>query len=108
MFVFLKSLQDINAALPQGKNGTGSITVKIFQVPASEEQKKLPFARVNHNKYLITDEAVYIGTSNWSGDYFMTTAGVGVILRSGISGIWKDVNSIFERDWSSPYASDLN
>ncbi|PAV69523.1 hypothetical protein WR25_11993 [Diploscapter pachys] len=108
MFVFLKSLQDINTALPQGKNGTGSITVKVFQVPASEEQKKLPFARVNHNKYLITDEAVYIGTSNWSGDYFMTTAGVGVILRSGISGIWKDVNSIFERDWSSPYASDLN
>lgn len=25
---------------------------------------------------MVTDESAYIGTSNWSGDYFTNTAGV--------------------------------
>lgn len=34
---------------------------KIFRVPSTEEQKKIPFARVNHAKYMVTDRAVYLG-----------------------------------------------
>jgi phospholipase D3/4 len=53
--------------------------VKLFTVPSfSPEQAKIPFARVNHNKYLVTDKAAYIGTSNWSADYFLFTAGIGI------------------------------
>lgn len=54
---------------------------KRFVVTSSEDQKKIPFARVNHNKYMVTDHTAYIGTSNWSGDYFTTTAGIGLVLH---------------------------
>lgn len=35
---------------------------KIFTVPSTAEQMKIPFARVNHAKYMVTDRVVYIGT----------------------------------------------
>lgn len=34
---------------------------KIFIVPSSPSQKEIPFARVNHNKYMVTDRVAYIG-----------------------------------------------
>jgi phospholipase D3/4 len=34
---------------------------KWFKVPSTPEQTKIPFARVNHNKYMVTDNAAYIG-----------------------------------------------
>lgn len=34
---------------------------RLFVVPASPEQKKIPYARVNHNKYMVTDKVAYIG-----------------------------------------------
>lgn len=34
---------------------------KIFTVPSTAEQMKVPFARVNHAKYMVTDRVLYIG-----------------------------------------------
>lgn len=35
---------------------------KLFEVPVySEDQEKIPFSRVNHNKYMVTDKHAYIG-----------------------------------------------
>jgi len=35
---------------------------KLFVVPAfTELQARIPFARVNHNKYMVTDSVAYIG-----------------------------------------------
>lgn len=34
---------------------------KLFVVPATEKQKKIPYARVNHNKYMVTDQTAYVG-----------------------------------------------
>ena len=67
-------------------------------------QKKIPFARVNHNKYMVTDKQGYIGTSNWSGDYFISTGGVGFVFTGDLR---KQLASIFERDWTSSYAAPL-
>ena len=36
---------------------------RLFVVPASPKQKEIPFARVNHNKYMVTDKVAYIGTA---------------------------------------------
>lgn len=36
---------------------------RLFVVPASREQKEIPFARVNHNKYMVTDRVAYIGNA---------------------------------------------
>lgn len=35
---------------------------KLFVVPYySEAQRRIPFCRVNHNKYMVTDKTAYIG-----------------------------------------------
>ncbi|KAI5646069.1 phospholipase D3-like [Phthorimaea operculella] len=108
---FLRSLASIDRAYPKV-----DIQVKRFIVPSTPEQDKIPFARVNHNKYMVTDKTAYIGTSNWSGDYFVDTAGVAFVLtdnkHEAITGnfsqdIRRDLQEVFERDWTSPYAVPL-
>ncbi|KAG5684408.1 hypothetical protein PVAND_013643 [Polypedilum vanderplanki] len=103
---FLKSLTDLS-----GSYKGVDIQVKRFIVPATEEQKKIPFGRVNHNKYMVTDQVAYIGTSNWSGDYFTNTAGVGFVAQDtvndrsdNVTTLRSQLDSIFERDWNSKYA----
>lgn len=64
---------------------------------------------------MVTDCTAYIGTSNWSADYFINTAGIGLVLEETnqmdsnetIQTIRSDLASVFERDWNSPYAIDL-
>lgn len=41
-----------------------SLPQKLFVVPADEAQAQIPYARVNHNKYMVTERASYIG--EWS------------------------------------------
>jgi phospholipase D3/4 len=103
---FMKSLVDLNEAYP----GV-DIQVKMFEVPSTEDQLKIPFARVNHNKYMVTDKSAYIGTSNWSGDYFTSTAGIGFVItpkQNTTDNIQKQVAAIFTRDWESDYAKPLS
>lgn len=85
-----------------------------FIVPANKEQSKIPFARVNHNKYMVTDNTAYIGTSNWSGDYFTNTAGIGVVIHDPVFNrnssevtIRSQLQQVFERDWNSQYSYPL-
>ncbi|XP_075151509.1 5'-3' exonuclease PLD3-like [Haematobia irritans] len=104
---FLKSLQALSYSLPDV-----DIRIKRFIVPSNEHEAQIPYGRVNHNKYMVTDNVAYIGTSNWSGDYFTNTAGVGLVLMdtpemSNMSTIRKDLLSVFERDWNSEYSKDL-
>ena len=57
MFYYLRSLSALNGVLPGVQ-----IEVRLFQVPAySTQQAQIPFARVNHNKYMVTESMAYIG-----------------------------------------------
>ncbi|XP_041035851.1 5'-3' exonuclease PLD3-like isoform X2 [Carcharodon carcharias] len=109
MFVYLKSLSVLNK-----QPLSCPIQVRIFNVPATKEQKKIPFSRVNHNKYMVTDHIAYIGTSNWSEDYFIRTAGVGLIINQteGTPGspdtVQSQLKAVFNRDWDSDHALDLD
>jgi hypothetical protein len=38
-----------------------------------------PFTRVNHAKFMVTDKKAFVSTSNWIGDYFLTTAGASFV-----------------------------
>ncbi|PAV58914.1 hypothetical protein WR25_08901 [Diploscapter pachys] len=73
---------------------------------------KIPYARVYHNKYFVTESSAYIGTSNWSPDYWMYTAGIGLVIRnddtSQSSKLVQQLSSIFERDWNSTYTIPLS
>ena len=83
-------------------------TVSILSYSYTPEQKSIPFARVNHNKYMVTDNGGYIGTSNWSGDYFNGTAGVSVTIRQdGDSSLPQQLRDVFSRDWNSKYAKPI-
>ncbi|KAM9514642.1 5'-3' exonuclease PLD3 [Guaruba guarouba] len=107
MFPFLKSLAAI------ADNWTRySVAVRLFMVPASAAQAQIPYARVNHNKYMVTEKAAYIGTSNWSGDYFTRTAGSALVVNQTVSAdgtgtIREQLEAVFERDWSSQYSADI-
>ncbi|KYM89583.1 Phospholipase D3 [Atta colombica] len=104
---FLKSLQDLTYSYPNVK-----IEVRRFIVPTDPHLNKIPYARVNHNKYMVTDVAAYVGTSNWSGDYFIDTAGIGTVFESvghqNNGNIRQQLENIFHRDWYSNYSFPLN
>ena len=76
---------------------------------------EIPFARVNHNKYMVTDKGAFISTSNWSGDYFTSTGGVSLIVNQTQSSNIKNqdqtmqyqLEELFMRDWKSQYTKDL-
>ncbi|XP_063173277.1 5'-3' exonuclease PLD3-like [Candoia aspera] len=103
MFVFLESLMVLRR-----KPLHCPIEVKLFVVPT--EGKQIPFAHVNHNKYMVTDRVAYVGTSNWSEDYFLHTAGVGLIINQSSLApeaqsytLRQQLVEVFLRDWESPY-----
>lgn len=63
---------------------------------------------------MVTDKAAYIGTSNWSEDYFTNTAGVGLIIKQSPTNLQRrqqpvqeQLKSIFERDWNSKYSVNV-
>ncbi|NXH62206.1 PLD3 Phospholipase, partial [Rhabdornis inornatus] len=111
MFAFLRSLDAV------GDNRTSyDVEVRLFLVPSSPAQSRIPFARVNHNKFMVTDKAAYVGTSNWSGDYFERTAGSALVVAQAGAGAGAGAGSgtfrerlqeVFERDWSSPFSVDI-
>ncbi|XP_065564619.1 5'-3' exonuclease PLD3-like isoform X2 [Artemia franciscana] len=80
MEFFLKSFLNLNLVYPHV-----DIQVKRFIVPTlTPSQAAIPFARVNHDKFMVTDNVAYIGTSNWSGDYFINTAGIGIVVEDDV------------------------
>ncbi|XP_030565550.1 phospholipase D3 [Drosophila novamexicana] len=105
---YLRSLQELSTL-----NHQVDIQIRRFIVPSDEQQLKIPFARVNHNAYMVTERVAYIGTSNWSGEYFTHTAGVGLVLaevdfeNETQHTLRSDLLDVFARDWHSPYALPL-
>lgn len=57
--------------------------------------------------------AFYLGTSNWSGDYFVNTGGVSCIVNQTVANavnntIQEQLLAIFDRDWYSDYTIPIN
>lgn len=109
MFAYLRSLQAFSNA-----SAGISVDVKIFIVPVGNHSS-IPFSRVNHSKFMVTDRTAYVGTSNWSEDYFSSTTGVGLVVsqktpsaQPGAATVQEQLRQLFERDWNSQYAMDLD
>ncbi|KAI3384669.1 hypothetical protein SNEBB_009045 [Seison nebaliae] len=104
MIIYLKNLASLHHLRHQVQ-----IEVKLFNVPCYDMiQCQIPFARVNHNKYLVTDKTAYIGTSNWSGDYFTSTGGISVVATNETSHLVNNLQKIFDRDWFSEHAKFIH
>lgn len=83
-----------------------NIEVKMVSIPAWSGGF-IDFARVVHAKYMVVDdEAAWIGTSNWSRDYFVATRGVAFIVRG--PAFAHQLTRFFEDDWSSAYAAPVD
>ncbi|MBI4801108.1 MAG: hypothetical protein HY796_01155 [Elusimicrobia bacterium] len=96
-----KSDKDIKA-LSRAKN----VSVKISALPP-HSGGFIPFARVEHGKYLVFDgEKAMLSTSNWSPDYFTDSRGAALIVE-GAAGA-AVLEDIFERAWNGPYAGPVD
>ncbi|KAK3522887.1 hypothetical protein QTP86_006347 [Hemibagrus guttatus] len=64
---------------------------------------------VQHHRYVVTDNSVYIGNLDWVGKEFVFNAGAGLVVsESGRSlTLTEQLKSVFDRDWRSVYAKPL-
>ena len=65
----------------------------------------IPFARVEHCKFITADSVCWIGTSNMSMDYFYKSRNVGVVVENG--KFTQRVRDIFFKSWNSEYAHKI-
>ncbi len=100
----VESIQSLQAAR--------NITVKFINLP-EWSGGFIPFARVVHAKYMIVDSAgFWLGTSNWSYDYFYRSRNVGLI----VAGLYAQRNpeliyaleEFFAKTWNSEYAETVD
>eukprot|EP00042_Codosiga_hollandica_P024659 m.105125 g.105125 ORF g.105125 m.105125 type:complete len:434 (-) comp51632_c0_seq1:76-1377(-) len=80
-----------------------NVEVKYLIIPIIEPY--VPYTRVNHAKYMVTDQMAFISTSNWVGDYFISTAGASIV--SNHTTVISELQGAFDRDWNSIYAENL-
>ena len=82
-----------------------NVSVRVFKIPDLPMPVQIPFTRVAHNKYLVTDSHGWVSTQNSFADYFLTTGGMSFNVKSDavVGGL---VDKFF-RDWDSKYAEDI-
>ncbi|MFN8587462.1 MAG: phospholipase D-like domain-containing protein [Candidatus Eisenbacteria bacterium] len=79
-----------------------NIEVRISRVPF-EGDKYIPFARVEHCKYMVADgDWLWVGTSNWEPSYFMGTRNVGLTVHDRV--LAGQARTVFETSWTAPSA----
>jgi phosphatidylserine/phosphatidylglycerophosphate/cardiolipin synthase-like enzyme len=79
------------------------LDVKVMAIPQYSEHF-VDFGRVVHAKYLVVDgKWAWVGTSNWSRDYFHGSRNVGLVVEG--DAFAGELDTWFERMWSSEYAS---
>lgn len=80
-----------------------NLEVRLVSIPAWSGGF-IPFARVVHAKYLVVDgQRAWLGTSNWSRDYFVQTRGVGFVVEG--ASFAGTLDRLFEEAWRGPYAA---
>jgi len=57
-----------------------AVDVRVLVV-APIAGRDIPFARVVHAKYMVADARIWIGSSNWEGDYFEKSRNAGLVIE---------------------------
>jgi len=79
-----------------------NINVKLGTIP-EYSGGYIPFARVEHCKYMVVDDTLsWIGTSNWSRNYFYDSRNLGLSIES--RAVNQTLRKIFVKSWNAPYA----
>ncbi|XP_018550790.1 inactive phospholipase D5 [Lates calcarifer] len=68
---------------------------------------------INHNRFMVTDKAIYLGNLDWVGNEFTFNAGAGLVISQpeGVeernSTVVEQLRAAFDRDWFSRYTRSL-
>lgn len=82
------------------------ITVKFVVIP-DWSGGFVDFSRTIHSKYMTVDGGwSWVGTSNWSRDYFHSSRNVGVVVEGALFA--EDLDRVFQRIWDSEYAETVD
>ncbi|KAJ3610716.1 hypothetical protein NHX12_022808 [Muraenolepis orangiensis] len=87
-----------------------SLEAKFF---SPREQRDGSFQGINHNRFMVTDSAVYLGNLDWVGNEFTFNAGAGLVIgqQEGVddrnSTLVEQLRDVFERDWFSRYTRSV-
>ncbi|XP_029608373.1 inactive phospholipase D5 isoform X1 [Salmo trutta] len=87
-----------------------SMEAKFF---SPRKQRDGTLQGINHNRFMVTDSAVYIGNFDWVGNEFTFNAGAGMVISQaeGVkeknSTLVEQVRATFERDWYSRHTKSL-
>lgn len=83
-----------------------NIEVKFSNIP-DHSKGFIPFGRVEHPKYLTVDgTAAWVGTSNWSRDYFYASRNISLFFHG--QGAAQPLDRFFAKGWDSPYAETVD
>lgn len=83
-----------------------NVTVKFTAIP-EHSSGFISFARVEHCKYLLADgDRAWIGTSNWSPDYFLESRNAGIVLRS--ASLCVLLHEKYALSWNGPFATTID
>lgn len=101
MKFYLRSLAALNRA------NFASVEVRLYAVPPYT--KEISYTRVNHNKFMVTESVAYVGTSNWSADYFLYTGGIAYVINETETGdtVRAQLQAVFERNWYSNFTTPV-
>ncbi|CAB1460245.1 unnamed protein product [Pleuronectes platessa] len=68
---------------------------------------------INHNRFMVTDRAIYLGNLDWVGNEFTFNAGAGLVISQpeGVedrnSTVVEQLRASFDRDWFSRHTRSL-
>uniref|UniRef100_A0A1A8IF07 Phospholipase D family, member 5 n=2 Tax=Nothobranchius kuhntae TaxID=321403 RepID=A0A1A8IF07_NOTKU len=87
------------------EQGNCSLEAKFF----SPTQKHV----MNHNRFMVSDRAIYLGNLDWVGKEFTYNAGAGLVIshpetiKERNNSVVEQLRAVFERDWFSRYTRTL-
>ncbi len=82
------------------------ITVRFTAIP-EHSSGFISFARVEHCKYLLIDaDRAWVGTNNWSPDYFVSSRNAGLILRC--PRLTALLHQKYAMSWDGPFAKTID
>lgn len=84
-----------------------NVDVAFMDIPEHEPTGHVPFGRVVHSKYMVVDGArFWLGTSNWSRDYFFDSRNVGLVVEH--AGLASELEAYFDGNWASEYLDPVD
>ncbi len=85
-----------------------NIEVKVATIPqvSAAHGGPIAYGRVIHSKYMVVDDhTLWLGTSNWSEDYFRNSRNVELIFCE--ESLAKEAKQVYDKLWSSDYSVDV-